>query len=49
MQGQENIIVGLDIGTTKICAVVGEVTGDKINIVGIGTLQISTLITTQQR
>lgn len=37
MQGQENIIVGLDIGTTKICAVVGELTGDKINIVGIGT------------
>ena len=37
MQGQENIIVGLDIGTTKICAVVGEVIGDKINIVGIGT------------
>lgn len=37
MQGQENIIVGLDIGTTKICAVVGEVAGDKINIVGIGT------------
>ncbi len=30
MQGQENIIVGLDIGTTKICAVVGEITGDKI-------------------
>jgi cell division protein FtsA len=37
MQGHENIIVGLDIGTTKICAVVGEVAGDKINIVGIGT------------
>ncbi|MBW1724243.1 MAG: cell division protein FtsA [Deltaproteobacteria bacterium] len=37
MQGQENIIVGLDIGTTKICAVVGEKTGDKINIIGIGT------------
>jgi cell division protein FtsA len=37
MQGQENIIVGLDIGTTKICAVVGEVMGDKINVVGIGT------------
>jgi cell division protein FtsA len=37
MQGQENIIVGLDIGTTKICAVVGETAGDKINIVGIGT------------
>ncbi|MEJ2655660.1 MAG: cell division protein FtsA [Desulfobacterales bacterium] len=37
MQGNENIIVGLDIGTTKICAVVGEVAGDKINVVGIGT------------
>jgi cell division protein FtsA len=37
MRGQENIIVGLDIGTTKICAVVGELTGEKINIVGIGT------------
>jgi len=37
MQGQENIIVGLDVGTTKICAVVGEVTGKEINIIGIGT------------
>ena len=37
MQGNGNIIVGLDIGTTKICAVVGEVAGDKINVVGIGT------------
>ncbi len=37
MQGQENIIVGLDVGTTKICAVVGEVTGNEINIIGIGT------------
>ncbi|MCK5784714.1 MAG: cell division protein FtsA, partial [Desulfobacterales bacterium] len=36
MQGPE-IIVGLDIGTTKICAVVGEVSGDGINIIGIGT------------
>ena len=36
MQGPE-LIVGLDIGTTKICAVVGEVTGDNINIIGIGT------------
>jgi cell division protein FtsA len=30
-------VVGLDIGTTKICAVVGEVTGREINIIGIGT------------
>jgi cell division protein FtsA len=37
MQGQENIIVGLDVGTTKICAVVGEISDKKINIIGIGT------------
>ena len=37
MQGQENLVVGLDIGTTKICAVVGEVSAGKINIIGIGT------------
>lgn len=37
MQGQENVIVGLDIGTTKICAVVGEASGKEINIIGIGT------------
>lgn len=37
MQGQGNIIVGLDIGTTKICAVVGEYSGGEINIIGIGT------------
>ena len=37
MQRQDNIIVGLDVGTTKICAVVGEAQGNKINIVGIGT------------
>ncbi|QTA82080.1 Cell division protein [Desulfonema limicola] len=37
MQGQEDIVVGLDIGTTKICAVVGELSGNDINIIGIGT------------
>jgi cell division protein FtsA len=37
MRGQENIVVGLDVGTTKICAVVGEISGGDINIVGIGT------------
>ena len=37
MQAQEDIIVGLDIGTTKICAVVGEVSRTAINIIGIGT------------
>ncbi len=32
-----DIIVGLDIGTTKICAVVGEIRADTIEIIGIGT------------
>jgi cell division protein FtsA len=33
----EELIVGLDIGTTKICAVVGELNPDGIDIVGVGT------------
>ncbi len=37
MAAQEELIVGLDIGTTKICAVVGEVGADGVNIVGVGT------------
>jgi len=37
VHGQENIVVGLDIGTTKICAVVGEVSHGEINIIGTGT------------
>ncbi|MDA8405070.1 MAG: cell division protein FtsA [Desulfobacteraceae bacterium] len=37
MKNQEEIIVGLDIGTTKICAVVAELSGETINIIGIGT------------
>lgn len=37
MQGEGELVVGLDIGTTKICAVVGEVNPDGIDIVGIGT------------
>ncbi len=36
-QGEGELIVGLDIGTTKICAVVGEVNPEGIDIVGIGT------------
>lgn len=36
-QAQDNIIVGLDIGTTKICCVVGEASGPEVNIIGIGT------------
>jgi len=37
LAGQNDIIVGLDIGTTKISAVVGEVGQGDINIIGIGT------------
>ena len=33
----ENLIVGLDIGTTKICAIVGTMTESGLDIVGIGT------------
>jgi cell division protein FtsA len=34
---KDNLIVGLDIGTTKICAIVAEATEAGIDIVGIGT------------
>ena len=37
MREQEELIVGLDIGTTKICAVVGEITDDGIHIIGTGS------------
>jgi cell division protein FtsA len=37
MAKREELLVGLDLGTTKICAVVGEVTADGIDIVGVGT------------
>jgi cell division protein FtsA len=34
---RDNLIVGLDIGTTKICAIVGCLTAEGLDIVGIGT------------
>jgi len=35
---QERVIVGIDVGTTKICILVGELDRDgKLNIVGVGT------------
>ena len=34
---RDNLIVGLDIGTTKICAIVGNVSDEGIEIVGIGS------------
>jgi len=32
-----SLIAALDVGTTKICAVVGEASGGDLNIIGIGT------------
>jgi cell division protein FtsA len=37
LQENEKIIVGLDIGTTKICAIVGEMLEDEINVIGVGS------------
>lgn len=37
MAKKDELVVGLDIGTTKICAIVGEVTNEGIDVVGIGT------------
>ena len=34
---KENLIVGLDIGTTKICCIVGNMTDEGLDVVGIGT------------
>ena len=38
MPKDENIIAGLDIGTTKICCIIGEARDEKeVDIIGIGT------------
>ncbi len=37
MRNPENLVVGLDIGTTKICCIIGEITDEGIDIIGIGT------------
>ena len=37
MAKKDNIVVGLDIGTTKICAIVGEKMKDGVEIIGIGS------------
>jgi len=34
---RDPLVVGLDIGTTKICAVVGDVVEGQVNIIGLGT------------
>lgn len=37
MAKDKQIVVGLDIGTTKICCVVAEVTRESVEIIGLGT------------
>lgn len=37
MMREDDILVGVDIGTTKICVVVGKVAEGKVSIVGIGS------------
>ena len=37
MAKHDELIVGLDVGTTKICAVVAEPNGESIDVIGIGT------------
>ena len=37
MARRDDLIVGLDIGTTKICVIVAERTENGVDIVGIGT------------
>jgi len=34
---KDPLVVGLDIGTTKICTVVGEMADGQVNIIGLGT------------
>jgi len=41
--GKSELIVGLDIGTTKICTVVGEATLNGVDVVGIGACPSSGL------
>ncbi len=37
MAKRDELVVGLDIGTTKIAAIVGELTPDGMDIIGVGT------------
>lgn len=37
VHGQGDLVAGLDIGTTKICAVIGEVFENHVDVIGVGT------------
>jgi cell division protein FtsA len=35
---KENLVVGLDIGTSKVCAIVAEINAEGLEVVGLGTV-----------
>ena len=37
MTKAHDIVVGLDVGTTKVSAIVGEMIGDTVSVIGVGT------------
>src|SRR5438876_4426096 len=37
MAKKHSIVVGLDIGTSKVCAIVGEMTEHGVEVIGVGT------------
>src|SRR5512139_1308116 len=37
MSKKDSLVVGLDIGTTKICTVVAEVVSGQVDVIGLGT------------
>ncbi len=38
IQEQGELVAGLDIGTTKICAIIAEVFDDHVDVIGVGTV-----------
>ncbi|HET9843696.1 MAG TPA: cell division protein FtsA, partial [Gammaproteobacteria bacterium] len=36
-KSEKNLIVGLDIGTSKVVTIVGEITDDGLDVIGIGS------------
>ena len=43
MTKAHDIVVGLDVGTTKVSAIIGEMVGDSVGVIGVGTARSSGL------
>ena len=41
MGKRENLVVGLDIGTSKVCAIVAEINPEGLEVVGMGSVPSS--------